>query len=96
MVQGQSVTLLIKVKVNEDIRVGTNLRLNAFVQADEKPEGFYLSSGDLVVRCGGTTPTEPLPNTGMEVWLLAGLAVISFGLSFLTYRWFDRRMMNRI
>jgi len=94
LIQGQSVILRIQVSVNDDIQMGSNLKVNAFVQADEKPNGFYLDSNDLWVRCGGPTP-EPLPPTGASAWILAGLAVISLGLAGLTYYWLDRRM-NRV
>jgi len=95
LAQGQSVILRIQVSVNDDIQMGSNLKVNAFVQADEKPNGFYLYSNDLWVRCGGPTP-EPLPPTGASAWILAGLAVISLGLAGLTYYLLDRRMANKI
>ncbi|MFA5009904.1 MAG: hypothetical protein WC553_01560 [Patescibacteria group bacterium] len=96
MAEGQTVTMVVKVQVDEGIRRGTDLKVSALVRSTEKPNGFYVYSNSLKVVCGTTpiTPTEPLPPTGMEVVWLSILAVISLGLSTLTYRWIARRGMN--
>jgi uncharacterized repeat protein (TIGR01451 family) len=91
-VPGATKTMTFRVTINDKLsKRGVSITAYGRVAANEIA-GFNINSNTIrVAGSGGTTPSEPLPSTGADAMILGLLAVVSLGLSVLTYRLIARR-----
>jgi len=96
---GESKSMVFKVSINEGLpKRGVSITAYGRVTANEIV-GFNINSNTIRVQGTGPTPGPtpgPLPSTGTDAIVLGLLAVVSLGLSVLTYRWMSRRMASKI
>ena len=69
---GQSKTLNLRVRINNNVPKGRIISAKAYVNADQLNNGLWVYANDIAV-VGGTTNDEPLTPTGALQWLLAGI-----------------------
>ena len=82
---GETNTLNLRVRINQDIPTGRIISAKAFASANELDNGFWVWANNLQVEGGTDTPYQPLTPTGAIMnWILA--AIVSLLATILTRR----------
>ena len=87
---GESKTLNLRVRINEDIPKGKIISAKAYVNADQLDSGLWVYANDITV-IGGTASDEPLTPTGAWQWVLA--AIVAMLATVLTRQLFRTRQL---